>query len=607
LGGYVIQPGDITIIDENSIIITFPENTAGLASIVSCVLIFDHETGESTESGAYTHTQTNSSTAWNVQHNLGLKYAVVEVQNESGEVVKPSFVEFIDKNSLIVDFDIALSGKATVITGVERYNELYGAYLHTEDQAKTEWNIYHNLDIEAVNIEIIDTDDITILPDSIQMYDENYIIVRFSEGIAGKAFIAGGGSIWRPTYPTYEYDEKMLTPHYRMEIDLTNEPLNEPDILDEDTITELIRRWEEMKPVCKYSHYTTLISPITDFSGNFISLYSGLNAGLYTACSQFISTTSGMVLHTQSSASKTWIVLHNLSSASVIVQCFDTNRKMVMPDKITCISSNIVEIEFSADIAGYAFISPPGEINEHTASNLTWIVNHFQYGPGTNYQYMLAQIENDNRETIIPLTLTENVSSMTVTFAVARSGYTLIGAGDYLHTQSSTSPLWRINHNLNAVAVQVQCFDENDQMMIPQEIELKDENSVWVRFNTSKTGTAVIKQISSGVDSMDTLIDKVSYFKIGTGGGADWPHRTADDLETPVARADVSYLEDNEFYYIEGTIPAGSASGLSDGVDVTEIGVFDNSDNLVTYTYCSTIHKHLSSEFKIWLRMEKKN
>lgn len=607
LGGYIVQPYSISILNDNVINVTFPTATSGLATVIAGIRVVDQITSEREDKGVYTHTQVYETESWKVEHNLGIKYGIVEAQNTLGEIIKPSFVEYVDKNLLMINFDIPVSGVATVITGVQLYDKLYGAYLHTEEDEKTQWRVEHNLDSEVVSVEIIGSDDITLLPDSIQMYDENLVIVIFSKGVSGKAIVVKGGGVKKPLYPTdYNYDGHMLTPHYRSEIDLTNEPLDGTDILSEDTANQLISKWDEMKPVCKYSHYTTLISPVTDFSGNYISLYSGTISGLYTACAQYISTVENMVLHTQRSALDKWVVLHNLSSSSVIVQCFNANRKMVMPKKVTCTNSNTVEIEFASAIAGYAFISPPGEIDEQTTSGLTWIVDHLQHGPGANYQYMLAQIENDNREMMVPLSLRENITSITVSFAVARSGYTLIESGDYLHTQVSTSPIWRVNHNLDAIAVQVQCFDENADMIFPQEIELKDQNRVWIRFAESKTGTVVIKKISAGVDTMDTLTGRASYFKIGTGGGPSWTYRTENDLETPVAQSTVTVIDDSDYYYIEGTILDGTRSGLSSGVAVTEIGVFDNTDTILTYTYCDTIYKHFNSEFKIWLRMEKK-
>jgi len=288
---------------------------------------------------------------------------------------------------------------------------------------------------------------------------------------------------------------------------------------------------------------------------------------------------------------------------------------MMIPDRVDCTTPNQVVIEFAGAVAGYALISPPGDIDTN-ASGLIWNVAHLLHGPGVNLTYFLTQIENTARETMIPLTLTVGIQTVTVTFAQARAGYTLIEAGDYVHTQTVDSPIWQVDHNLDAMAVQVQCFDENDRMIFPNSILLKNQNRTTIRFHTYQSGHVVIKKISRGVDSMDSLIARVSTFKIGTGGGPSWDYASENDLETPVAEGTIDltgallpYREDDKYYYLDGTINSGTIDTLTTAADITEIGVFDDSapatDNIIFYTYCSNIHKPLDAEFKIHMRVRK--
>lgn len=62
----------------------------------------------------------------------------------------------------------------------------------------------------------------------------------------------------------------------------------------------------------------------------------------------------------------------------------------------------------------------------------------------------------------------------------------------YTHTQPVAADTWSITHNLNTTSVQVQVFDSNDKMVIPDEITVTGANTATVEFNTPITGRAVV-------------------------------------------------------------------------------------------------------------------
>jgi len=73
----------------------------------------------------------------------------------------------------------------------------------------------------------------------------------------------------------------------------------------------------------------------------------------------------------------------------------------------------------------------------------------------------------------------------------------LIGGGGvagsgYKHTQSSSSAVWTIVHNLNYKYVNIECYDSSDNVIIPESIVATDANTLTVTFASSRTGTAVI-------------------------------------------------------------------------------------------------------------------
>ncbi|SBV38289.1 hypothetical protein BN7874_120 [Phage NCTB] len=53
----------------------------------------------------------------------------------------------------------------------------------------------------------------------------------------------------------------------------------------------------------------------------------------------------------------------------------------------------------------------------------------------------------------------------------------------YIHSQDEAAVTWTIQHNMNSTSVIVQCFDENNRVIIPKDIESTDNNTVTVSFD----------------------------------------------------------------------------------------------------------------------------
>jgi hypothetical protein len=122
----------------------------------------------------------------------------------------------------------------------------------------------------------------------------------------------------------------VLTPHYKVQIDLSTEPLgdifDDSFIISENVITELYRNFEYVRPSMKYAHYEELIAPLgtVDRVGDSVPLYSNQANGFFNTFftgSRFLSaggvSGAGGVnteSHFQQFASKTWTVTHELET-----------------------------------------------------------------------------------------------------------------------------------------------------------------------------------------------------------------------------------------------------------------------------------------------------
>ena len=62
----------------------------------------------------------------------------------------------------------------------------------------------------------------------------------------------------------------------------------------------------------------------------------------------------------------------------------------------------------------------------------------------------------------------------------------------FTHNQSGAAATWTINHGLNTTSVQTQVFNENGQVIIPDEINVLDPDNVQVKLGTAAVGKAVV-------------------------------------------------------------------------------------------------------------------
>ena len=62
----------------------------------------------------------------------------------------------------------------------------------------------------------------------------------------------------------------------------------------------------------------------------------------------------------------------------------------------------------------------------------------------------------------------------------------------YLHNQTTSATTWTITHNLNTGTPLVQVYDTANRMIIPNEIEVVDNNTVSVDLGSSIVGRAVV-------------------------------------------------------------------------------------------------------------------
>jgi hypothetical protein len=134
---------------------------------------------------------------------------------------------------------------------------------------------------------------------------------------------------------------------------------------------------------------------------------------------------------------------------------------------------------------------------QNTAST-NWVVNH-----NLEYNYPSVIIYDVNNKVIIPeeiIRVTNN--QLTITFASAESGNAHISVGGistgqadrFLYTQAITASTWTINHGLNYKYVNINVYDDSDEMLLPQHIVATDQNTTTLTFAIPTSGNAIISK-----------------------------------------------------------------------------------------------------------------
>jgi hypothetical protein len=142
---------------------------------------------------------------------------------------------------------------------------------------------------------------------------------------------------------------------------------------------------------------------------------------------------SSRYLHSQSAASTTWTVNHNLEYDYPSVTIYDVNNKVIIPDEITKVSNNQLTITFASAESGNAHISVGGISNlsgdrylfSQSTSASVWTINH-----GLNYKYVNINVYDSSDEMLLPQIIkATNVNTTTITFATPTAGNAIISKG----------------------------------------------------------------------------------------------------------------------------------------------------------------------------------
>ena len=127
----------------------------------------------------------------------------------------------------------------------------------------------------------------------------------------------------------------------------------------------------------------------------------------------------------------------------------------------------------------------------------TWSISH---NLGYNYPNVTVYDGATNKIMLPADVISVDANTTQITFATPEYGYALVSVGGistssadrYLHTQTSATGSWVIDHNIGYKYVTVNIYDGNDEQLIPQKITAVSVNRTQIDFVAPTSGNAII-------------------------------------------------------------------------------------------------------------------
>lgn len=136
-----------------------------------------------------------------------------------------------------------------------------------------------------------------------------------------------------------------------------------------------------------------------------------------------------MYRHKQPSASSRWEIVHNMNTATPIVQCYDENGEVIMPSSVKGQDANTTVVLFPEPVAGTAVLlsgvesglpTPTVAFTASYTDSAEWVVVHnLGYNPA-------VQVHQGAKEVQPKSIVHDSTSQLTITFDSAQSGTVIL-------------------------------------------------------------------------------------------------------------------------------------------------------------------------------------
>lgn len=214
----------------------------------------------------------------------------------------------------------------------------------------------------------------------------------------------------------------------------------------------------------------------------------------------------------------------------------------------------------------------------------------------TDREIILQALDSDNKKIYPDEIELEPSSTVLASFYEGIDGYFLIHPGTTTYTFSTAARKWEIKHDFGHRGVIVQAYDSNHKRIIPEYVNL-GKDICTLKFYNKITG--YVRLVDIGL--LSTSTNNVDSVRFGNEGRSGFNPVNRNDVENEIFRTyrNIERTEDDEYIYFTVLVRDREA------MDITEMGWFDVSGNLLYYTRNSLIYKPENVYIKVRLKILK--
>lgn len=243
------------------------------------------------------------------------------------------------------------------------------------------------------------TDDTGIITD----YQDHIYTALY--GVEAPDGSAGAGTFWYSKFDTASYpegylaaDNKVLSPFYRVDLDLAVEPMTSFSIMPEQLSYGLYENWELQRPVNRQAEYNLIYAPITDLSGREFSLYDKPNSGQsITKSLDNLVYDDNNYIHLQVENVTDWVINHTLATTDMIITSYSSAFEKQIPSSIEVIDEYNVVVKFDFPATGVVIVSRASNISLGY-DPINWRIRH-----GLNRKEIIWQVRDSNENVYYPM------------------------------------------------------------------------------------------------------------------------------------------------------------------------------------------------------------
>lgn len=217
----------------------------------------------------------------------------------------------------------------------------------------------------------------------------------------------------------------------------------------------------------------------------------------------------------------TLLINHNLNTLYPLIQLFDENKNIVIPDQVIIIDLNSVSLSFSSLVSGivivYSYnedITPIDtlELDENYTKRITTSLNPIFQLYNSDNTLVIPNGISKVSDNIFDITLSENDTSSNF-ILTATEGFERY-VEEFDNTSLSDLAAKNIIHNLNTWYPIVQIYS-NNQIILPKNIQVININTIQVLLSDIESNYEVL--VISGIQQLPIVMNYENSYIIEVG------------------------------------------------------------------------------------------